>query len=172
MRHNILKKLFSSLLIVSFGLFMLSGLQADEVEIPSLSNLQTDAQISEHQQLPIVVLFSASYCGFCSIVKDEFLRPMLISGEYTNKAMIRVIEIDSSDDLMDLNGQSVSAEDFAELHNISLTPTLAFFDAQGNELAPRMVGVTTVDFYGGYLDQAIDTSLLRLKSEQQIASNY
>ena len=166
-----MKKLFSSLLIASFGLFILSGLQADEVEIPSLRNLQTDAQTSQQQQLPIVVLFSASYCGFCSIVKDDFLRPMLISGEYTNKAMIRVIEIDSSDDLMDLNGQAISAEAFADRHNISLTPTLAFFDAQGNELAPRMVGVTTVDFYGGYLDQAIDTSLLRLQSTRQIASN-
>ena len=171
MRHNILKKLLTSLLIAGFGLFMLSGLQADEVEIPSLRNLQTDGQTAEQGQLPIVVLFSASYCGFCTIVKDEFLRPMLISGEYTDKAMIRVIEIDTDGDLMDLNGQPISAEDFADRHNISLTPTLAFFDAQGNELAPRMVGVTTVDFYGGYLDQAIDDSLLRLKSEQQIASN-
>lgn len=171
MRHNILKKLFSSILIAGFGVFMLSNLQADEVEIPALSNLQTDSQTSQQQQLPIIVLFSASYCGYCSIIKDEFLRPMLISGEYTDKAMIRVIEIDTSDDLMDLNGQSISAETFADRHDISLTPTLVFFDAQGDELAPRMVGVTTVDYYGGYLDQAIDASLLRLKSEQQLASN-
>ena len=72
---------------------------------------------------------------------------------------------------MDLTGKAISAEDFADQHNISLTPTLAFFDSEGNELAPRMVGVTTVDFFGGYLDEAIDASLLRLKSERQLAQN-
>ena len=171
MRADILKKLFSTLLITGFSLFMLSGLQAADVEIPVLQNLQTDGQTSQQRQLPIVVLFSATHCSYCSIIKEEFLKPMLISGDYTDKAIIRVIEIDSSDDLMDLNGQPISAEAFADRYDIYLTPTLAFFDAQGNELAPRMVGVTTVDYYGGYLDAAIDASRQRLKNEHQLAAN-
>jgi thioredoxin-related protein len=166
-----LKKCFSSLLIAGCGLFMLSSLQASEVEIPVLQDLRADGQTSQQKQLPIVVLFSATHCGYCSIIKEEFLRPMLISGDYTDKAMIRVIEIDSSDDLVDLNGQSISAEAFADRYDIYLTPTLAFFDAQGNELAPRIVGVTTVDYYGGYLDEAIDASRQRLHTEHQLASN-
>lgn len=175
MKPDMLKKLLFSLLFAGFGLFMLSGLHAADnshaVEIPTLRNLQTDGELSQQKQLPIVVLFSASHCGYCSIIKEEFLRPMLLSGDYTNKAMIRVIEIDSSDDLMDLNGQAISPEDFANRYDIYLTPTLAFFDAQGNELAPRMVGVTTVDYYGGYLDDAIDASRQRLHAERQLASN-
>jgi thioredoxin-related protein len=169
-----LKKLFSTTLITVCGLFLLSSLQAAEsgaVEIPTLRNLQTDGATAQQKQLPIVVLFSATHCSYCSIIKEEFLKPMLISGDYTDKAMIRVIEIDSSDDLLDLNGQPISAEAFADRYDISLTPTLAFFDAQGHELAPRMVGVTTMDYYGGYLDAAIDASRKRLHAELQLAAN-
>jgi thioredoxin-related protein len=171
MKPDMLKKLFTTLLIAGCGLFMQASLQASEVEIPVLQDLRADGQTSQQKQLPIVVLFSATHCGYCSIIKDEFLRPMLISGDYTDKAMIRVIEIDSSDDLVDLNGQPISAEAFADRYDIYLTPTLAFFDAQGNELATRMVGVTTVDYYGGYLDAAIDESRQRLNAERQLASN-
>lgn len=165
-----LKILPVRLLITALGLFLLAGLHAAEVEIPNLRNLQTDGQTSQQKQLPIVVLFSATHCGYCSIVKEDFLKPMLISGEYTDKAMIRVIELDSSDALMDLDGQPISAEAFADRYGIYLTPTLAFFDARGNELAPRMVGVTTVEFYGGYLDDAIDQSRQRLRAEQSLVS--
>lgn len=171
MRADILKKLFSNLLIAGFSLFMLSSLQAADVKIPVLQNLQTDGQTSQQRQLPIVVLFSATHCSYCSIIKEEFLKPMLISGEYTDKAMIRVIEIDSSDEITDLDGKPISAEAFANRYDIYLTPTLAFFDAKGNELAPRMVGVTTVDYYGGYLDDAIDASRQRLQAERQLAAN-
>ena len=44
-----------------------------------------------------------------------------------------------------------------------MTPTLLFVDSQGRELAERMVGVTTLEFYGGYLDQAIDASSDKLR---------
>ncbi|WP_172597757.1 thioredoxin family protein [Sulfuriflexus mobilis] len=166
-----LKKLFTTLLMAGCGLFLLSSLQAAEVEIPVLHNLQADSQISQQRQLPMVVLFSATYCSYCRIIKEEFLKPMLISGEYTDKAMIRVIEVDSNDDLVDLNGQPISAEDFAFRYDISLTPTLVFFDARGNELAKRMVGVTTVDYYGSYLDAAIGESRQRLHATRQLALN-
>jgi thioredoxin-related protein len=167
-----LKKCFTNLLIAGCGLLMLSSLQANETEIPALRDLVADGETSQQRQLPIVVLFSATHCGYCSIIKEEFLRPMLISGDYTDKALLRVIEINSSDDLVDHNGQPITAEAFADRYGIYLTPTLAFFDAQGNELAPRMVGVTTVDYYGGYLDEAIDASRQRLHAERrQLAAN-
>lgn len=171
MKPDMLKKMFIPLLIAACSLFLLPGLQASEVEIPALHNLQADGQTSQQKQLPIVVLFSATHCGYCSIIKEEFLKPMLISGDYTDKAMIRVIEIDSSDELLDLDGQPISAEAFADRYDIYLTPTLAFFDAQGRELAPRMVGVTTVDYYGGYLDAAINESRKRLNDGRQLAAN-
>ena len=166
-----LKKSFFRLLLTAFGLLMLTGLQASEVSIPVLNDLQADGQASQQKQVPIVVLFSATHCSYCTIIKDDFLKPMLISGDYTDKAVIRVIEIDSYTEVRDENGRSVSAGAFADRYDISLTPTVAFFDAQGNELAPRMVGVTTVEYYGGYLDAAIDTSRQRLHARQQLAAN-
>ena len=41
-----------------------------------------------------VVLFSASHCGYCTIIKEEFLKPMLLSGDYVDKVLIRKLVID------------------------------------------------------------------------------
>jgi len=38
-----------------------------------------------------------------------------------------------------------------------------FFDPQGHEVADPIVGLVTVDYYGGYLDQAIDTSIAKIR---------
>lgn len=166
MMTNMRKKLFLHLLTTGLGLLLLSSLPVAAVEIPVLHDLPADGQASQQKKLPIVVLFSAAHCGFCSVVKEDFLKPMLISGEYTNKALIRVIEIDSSQDLVDLDGKPISSEAFADRYGIYLTPTLTFLDGEGKELASRMVGLTTVDFYGGYLDTAIDDSRRRLQANR------
>lgn len=156
-------RIYRSLLISLFGLSLLLSGHAAAIELTDLIDLQADATQAESQQLPVLIMFSASYCSYCSIVKDEFLKPMLLSGEYTDKVIIRVLEIDSGDDINDINGVKVDPEDFAERYNVSLTPTLVFINPRGQELTQRMIGVTTVDFYGGYLDDAIDRSLLQLR---------
>jgi len=114
-------------------------------------------------------MFSASYCGYCSIIKEEFLKPMQLSGNYNNKVIVRVLELDSGDDVIDINGEKIDPEYLAERYNVQLTPTLVFIDHHGKELAQQMIGVTTVDFYGGYLDDAINSSLLQLRNEHKLA---
>lgn len=42
---------------------------------------------------------------------------------------------------------------------------MLFLDPQGRELTDRMVGINTLEFYGGYLDQNIDTALSRVRGE-------
>jgi hypothetical protein len=39
---------------------------------------------------------------------------------------------------------------------VSLTPTLLFLDADGNEISERLVGIWSEDFYGGFIDNRID----------------
>jgi hypothetical protein len=40
---------------------------------------------------------------------------------------------------------------------------VVFLNHQGKELAERLIGITTRDFYGGFLDEAIEESLHRLR---------
>ncbi|UCE90318.1 MAG: hypothetical protein JSW10_05755, partial [Pseudomonadota bacterium] len=53
--------------------------------------------------------------------------------------------------------------EFAQRYSAFVMPTVVLVDHRGRELAPRLVGVTTPDFYGGDLDDAIDTALGRLR---------
>ncbi len=155
-------------LIGLISLLLVSTAHAAEVELTDLVDFKADSVEAKNKHLPILLMFSASYCGFCTIIKEEFLKPMKISGDYTNKVIVRVLELDSGDDVIDIDGKKIDPEDLAQRYNIQLTPTLIFVDPQGNELVQKMVGVTTVDFYGGYLDDAINNSLLQLRNGHEL----
>jgi len=133
------------------------------IEVRELRNLQLDAQRAERERIPILVAFFASWCEWCERVEQEFLRPMLLSGEYRHQVIIRKLETDGSHDLIGLDGQSITPGRLASRYRASLVPTLIFIDHQGNELAERMVGLTTPEMYGGYIDRAIEQSIERYR---------
>jgi len=161
-------KLMRNFLVLLLSFLLLTSAHANEVTLTDLTDFKADATQAKTKNLPILLMFSASYCGFCSIVKEEFLKPMKISGDYTNKVLVRIVELDSIDDIIDINGETIEPEALAQRYNADLTPTLVFVDSNGNELTQQMVGVTTIDFYGGYLDEAIDNSLTRLRGEHKL----
>jgi len=155
-------------LIGLISLLLVSTAHAAEAELTDLVDFKADGVEAKTKNLPLLLMFSASYCGYCTIIKEEFLKPMKISGDYTNKIIVRVLELDSGDDIIDIDGKKIDPVDLAERYNVQLTPTLIFVDSQGKELVQKMVGVTTVDFYGGYLDDAIDNSLLQLRNGHEL----
>ncbi len=133
----------------------------EPVSVPRVTDLQALGAEARERNLPILVMFSAEHCPYCMVVREEFLKPMLRSGDYTDRVIIVEIESDETT-LTDFDGRPIAASDLAQRYAATLSPTVVFLDGEGHELAPRLVGITTVDFYGGYLDQAIDTSLTRL----------
>jgi len=157
-------RLFTILLAILLSL----PLAAADVMLTDLTDLETDAVRASDKDVPILVMFSASYCGYCSIVKDDFLKPMLLSGEYSDKVIIRVLEIDGDNDIRDIDGKLIDPAEIADRYNVQLTPTLAFVDADGNELSEKMIGLTTVDFYGGYLDESINRSLMQIRGNNTL----
>lgn len=50
----------------------------------------------------------------------------------------------------------------------AFTPTVLFFDARGNEIAQRLVGVAMPDFYGAYLDAELATARGKLTPKRVI----
>lgn len=133
------------------------------VVVPVTSNLAADAHRSADMAVPILVMFASTSCGYCRIVEEQFLIPMIISGDYTNKVIIRIVNIDSGENMRDFAGAPVAMDDFAFREGVSFTPTIRFYGPAGKQLVPQMIGLTTVDYFGGYLDEAIDTSLLKLR---------
>jgi len=153
------------------GLLLISSLvQAEtlpEVNIPELKNLRQDAYQANKQKLPILIMFSAEHCPFCVTVKEEFLKPMLRSGHYVDKVLIRRVELDRRQVLRGYNGEKLPIRKLASRYKVVVTPTLVFIDAQGRELTGPLVGISNVYYYGGYLDEAIDTALNAVRKNRQ-----
>lgn len=138
--------------------------EPDEVRVKEISDLTAEAREARDKRLPILLMFAADHCPYCHLVEDDFLEPMLRSGEYEQKVLIRKIDLDNFEDIKDFDGSIISPDELASRFDIRVTPTLVFIDHQGRQLAGKMAGLTTPDYYGGYIDQAIDTAIERLKN--------
>lgn len=126
------------------------------MEIIEEDDLQTLAKQMNAKKLGVMIMFHASYCEYCERLEEDLLLPMLRSGEYDEKIFIRKIQIDSSDDLINFNGQAVTTSQLSTLYGADMTPTLVFLDASGEEQSERILGYTTPDFFSAYVDKGID----------------
>ena len=127
-----------------------------EVHITELKDLQQEAYLASKTQRPLLIMFSAKHCTYCVTVKEAFLKPMLRSGDYIDKVLIRKVELDSGKILRGFHGEKLPIRMLASRYKVFVTPTLIFVDATGQELVDPLIGISTIDYYGGYLDDAID----------------
>jgi hypothetical protein len=81
--------------------------------------------------------------------------------------IIRKVETSSMLDLRDFRGKKVAHRKFAGDNGVRMVPTVMVFDGDGKLLAKPVVGLTTVDYYGHYLDQAINQGLEKVRSLPQ-----
>jgi thioredoxin-related protein len=151
-------------LLAAGGLFMLAmaALHAG-VRIPLAVDLQQDGQAARDSRLPVMLVFGAVTCSHCDVLEEEFIRPMLLGGEYVDRIMIRKLVLDNGSQLTDFAGKQRPVEEFARSYGVYVTPTILFVDHTGRQLAERMVGINTIEMYGGYLDQCIDTALMHVR---------
>ena len=107
----------------------------------------------------ILLEISAPYCRYCRILEEEILKPMIRSGDYTEQVLIRRLDIDI-DSILDNEKQAT--ENLARRYGIWITPTLLFLDGHGNEVSKRILGVNSLDYYGAYVDAALEEGYHKL----------
>ncbi len=127
----------------------------DKYAVQVSENLYQDAQLARQKGVPLVVMFSQEGCLYCQIVRQSFLRPMLISGDYENKALVREVKIDSFDDVKNFDGKMIPSDELATQIRAYMTPTVIVFDSNG-KIYHRMVGLINEHYYSAELDEAID----------------
>ncbi|TCV86388.1 thioredoxin fold domain-containing protein [Sulfurirhabdus autotrophica] len=132
--------------------------------LPYVQDFTTEAKAAQAKQVPILVLFMSPHCVYCERVLQEFLLPMGRNADYDTKVIMRQIDMGSESKLLDFKGRSTTQSKFASMHKVRMVPTIKVFDAQGNELADPIVGLLTPDYYGGYLDNAIDQGLAKIRA--------
>ena len=132
-------------------------------KVTRTTDLRADARLATSRQVPLLVMFSQADCPFCFTLTEEILQPMLISGDYTDRVVIRELMIDGDRDIIDFSGKPIDPREVFSRHSLFVTPTILLFDSNGNEVGERQVGINTVDYYGYYLDKAIDAALKKIR---------
>ncbi len=150
--------------LASLAWFVAAGAAPQTDELPFASDLTREAEISRARKIPVLVLFTSPNCAYCERIRQEFLLPMQRNPEYENRVIFRQVDLRSQRKLVDFSGNLTTHAQFCKQHKIKLTPTIKLFDATGNSLTEPLVGLSTPDFYGAYLDAAIDEALGKIRS--------
>ncbi len=119
------------------------------------------------QQVPMMVLFSQAYCSWCEKAREEYIRPMAKQAPWATRALYRQIDLDSDDALIGFDGQAQTHRGFAKAAGVFVTPTVMMFGPDGRSLVPPLVGVSLPDFYGQYLEQAIERAQGKLPAPEK-----
>ena len=136
------------------------------VEIKLASDLQALGRQALAERKVIFLELSASYCGYCKTLEEHIIKPMIRSGDYSDYVLIRKMDIDSHFSIKDFDGSKTSPAQYAYKLNAQLTPTLLFIDGRGKEVSERILGVNTLELYGGYVDAALLQGHRRIKQQQ------
>lgn len=107
----------------------------------------------------LVALFSRPDCAFCAALRRDQLVHLvresdtlgIIVAEFDLTMKTRFGDADASSPFGD------SPAEFARRLNVRATPTVVFMGDNG-EVAERLVGYGSPDFYGAYLDDRIETA--------------
>ena len=139
---------------------------AAQGELRMANDLHGLGRESDLRKIPVVLFFSSVHCEYCDVVRDKFLNHLSTDPVFMNKLLLREVRMDSNHPLLDFSRQSITHATFTEQRVIKLVPTIQFTDGVGDILVEDIVGVTTLGFYGAYLEQAIEQSLniLRLRN--------
>lgn len=133
-------------------------------DLPPAADLRAEAAQAALQGGPLVILYSRRDCKYCETVKRDYLKPLASHPRYRDSLLIRQINQDSEQPLVDFRGERTTHARFASSQKIKLVPVVAFFGPDGRRLAKPIVGARLPDFYPSYLETAIEQSIAAVKT--------
>jgi thioredoxin-related protein len=142
--------------LLIFLLLSSSLVSAESELLLQASDLRELGGQAETRQIPILLMVSQDHCGFCKQMKQEVLNPMLLSGDETDRVLMRELLIDAGATVVNFQGQHEASKTFSSRYKVRVTPTLLFLDNKGEEVAERILGINTVDYLPFYIEGAID----------------
>lgn len=130
------------------------------IHLPTTTSLRQSAERAVSAGQPLIIMTTLTGCPWCDIVRQQYLVPM-------NKAkQLFAFELDVRDRnsrLQAFDGSFTTPSDQTRAWKARFAPTVLFFDAKGQEIAERLVGVAVPDFYGSYLESRLAEAKTRLR---------
>jgi thioredoxin-related protein len=128
------------------------------------TDLAADARLAAARGVPLVLLYSRDDCSWCEKVRREYLGPL--SRDPATPAVIRELHMDRATVLVDFAGRRTTSAEFSKRIQAQFAPTVMFHGPDGADLAEPIVGFRLADFYGAYLNSAIEESCARLQTRK------
>ena len=142
------------------GLLSLDAKSAALKEIPIAKSLLVEISLALKTASPLLVFVSLDNCPFCKIARENYLLPLM------NNQSIAIVQVNFRHlaSVIDSFGHVMTQDQLIRMWGVKVAPTVLFLGKEGREIAPRLTGGSTSDFYGAYLDERIriaQTAILR-----------
>ncbi len=147
-RRHFSVALAGGLLLPSLGVAADTALQVP-VSLPGA------AETAAAKKEPLVLLISLPGCPYCELVRRNYLLPAQRTG---NLQAWQLNITDRTTPLVGFDGKATTAAAQVAAWKAGFTPTVLFLGANGQELAERLVGLASLDFYGAYFDDRLATA--------------
>jgi thioredoxin-related protein len=133
------------------GLFSWNARATALKEIPSAKSLQVEISLALKTASPLLVFISLDHCPFCKIARENYLVPLM------NEQSISIVQVNFGHltSVTDTRGFALAQDQLIRAWGVKVAPTVLFLGRDGKEVAPRLVGGSTSDFYGAYLDERL-----------------
>ncbi|MBF5004676.1 thioredoxin domain-containing protein [Diaphorobacter caeni] len=123
---------------------------ASERLLPTTNDLRASLAQALARGEPLIVLATLRGCPFCKVARENYLVSELKAGRAVTQ-----IHFLSRDPVIDLQGSATTHGALVKQLGVEVAPTVLFLGRGGAELAPRLVGGSTSDFYASYLDERV-----------------
>lgn len=136
---------------------------ARKAQLPRAQDLAADAAASGKGRLPILLFFDRDDCPFCERALREYLVPYSRE-EWKDRAIFRSVDIDRTLPVRDFDGSVTTHAAIAARYGVAFSPTILVVDGRGRKLAEPIIGLTTLDFYGAYVQDALAAGARKLRA--------
>lgn len=123
---------------------------ASERLLPTTTDLRASLAQALARGEPLIVLATLHGCPFCKVARENYLVSELKAGRAVTQ-----IQFLSRDPVRDWQGNETTHGQLVKQLQIEAAPTLLFYGPAAKEVAPRLVGGSTSDFYAAYLDERV-----------------
>lgn len=151
------------LFFIYFILLCLAASQsyAGQPSIVAVDNLQLDAARAKEKDMLVLVLVTLPTCSICEYVKLDVIEPMIKAGDFDDIAIVRELSLQDYS-IIDFDGSTIGANNFANRYSAEFAPIVLFLSSNGDQLHKPIIGMSSRDYYGFYLEEAVNKSHKRI----------
>ena len=140
--------------------------QSHDEMLPAPQNLQREAAQAHADRKAFLLMFSLPGCGYCKVVRRNYLMPLLRETSSAERPVIREVQITSRDSLQGFDGKPTTQSALANRYGVQVAPTVIVVNAVGELLADPIVGGDNNGFYSAYLDSSLEAAEKQFSSQR------